>query len=367
MEKTNTPNCKHPPETGTESCSTADQFYEASDSPHLLFNDSSAFWSEEDLNDEGGDGSRAQRCPQQKKPEQNKAASKATGEEIPSFKTSWKINPEIPSHNFRVLTSEYLPPPEKTTPPVVVPSELVSLVSDLHIAKPEERQRIVEKLFPGNPKNYVHNCFYRVDPNTWTVFWDPERVPELSTLTVQSFICAALNSRRRLKLVLGVRADSKIVGCEWSDETRAIMQKEFEFCVSREFVPALDEEVVRFRFHPVLDDDGCEMPFRYIAEISIDDVVEEVYQLSSGRIYYAVRKNVREANSISEALRIFSGKNDDMTGNPERNLSYAPYLGDAEPPDSVFMWFLSRLIMFALPGFLTGWLAYGYLPRLARR
>lgn len=25
-----------------------------------------------------------------------------------------KINPEIPSHNFRVLTSEYLPPPEKT-------------------------------------------------------------------------------------------------------------------------------------------------------------------------------------------------------------------------------------------------------------
>lgn len=54
------------------------------------------------------------------------------------------------------------------------------------------------------------------------------------------------------------------------------MQKEFEFCVSREFVPALDEEVVRFRFHPVLDDDGCEMPFRYIAEISIDDVVEEV-------------------------------------------------------------------------------------------
>ncbi|KAK6048086.1 hypothetical protein COOONC_14409, partial [Cooperia oncophora] len=95
----------------------------------------------------------------------------------------------------------------------------------------------------------------------------------------------------------------KIIGCEWSDETRQIMKKQFEFCVSREFVPALDEDIVHFRFYPVCDEEGCDIPQLYIAVISINDRVEEVYQLSSGRFYYANGKNVMQTSSINEVVK----------------------------------------------------------------
>ena len=45
---------------------------------------------------------------------------------------------------------------------------------------------------------------FKDDLNTWTICWEPSDLEKLTTLTVQSTICAALNSRRRLAFLIGV-------------------------------------------------------------------------------------------------------------------------------------------------------------------
>ncbi|KAK5973156.1 hypothetical protein GCK32_012867, partial [Trichostrongylus colubriformis] len=140
-----------------------------------------------------------------------KQRRKVIGEGVPSFKTSWKISPEQPCRNFLVLNSEMVAGKENACKSVLIPAEIASLVGELHKPENEETEGIVSKMFAPPLKRYTYGSFFRVHPDQWAIFWDPERVLELTTLTVQSFICAALNSRRRLVFVLGVAANSKLI------------------------------------------------------------------------------------------------------------------------------------------------------------
>ncbi|PIO75822.1 hypothetical protein TELCIR_02120 [Teladorsagia circumcincta] len=163
------------------------------------------------------------------------------------------------------------------------------------------------------------------------------------------------------------------------------MRKQFEFCVTREFVPALDDEIVRFRFYPVCDEEERNIPMLYIAVISIDDKVEEVYQLSSGRFYYANGKNVMQTSSISEVGFSFASIFSIVCVNfevvkritrhetrplairqrPGAVLRHVPYLGDPiEPDDSLVMWFFSRAVLYGFPAFLTTLLSCKFVSKL---
>ncbi|WKX90747.1 hypothetical protein Q1695_009526 [Nippostrongylus brasiliensis] len=289
-------------------------------------------------------------------------------DESPCFKTTWNIDPETPARNFRLLTSEVVSTPAKDLKSVKIPVDLLPFITDLHTPKPEDTRKIVEKLSQAAPRRHVFGSFFRINPDAWTVFWPPENVPQLTTLIVQSYICAALNCRRLLSFVLGVASDSVVVGCEWSEETRETMRRQFEFCINREFVPTLDEGLVSFQFYPVYDKDGQHMQSLYIAEICVKDKVNEVYQLSSGRFYYVNYKTVMQTCSFAEILKRFRNhkqKQVDVFRNPTVCIRCAPSLG-SPVDDSIWGWFISRVLFFGVPGFLVALFAYNHFPHLRK-
>ncbi|XGW23057.1 hypothetical protein V3C99_005361 [Haemonchus contortus] len=289
-----------------------------------------------------------------------------TGDDVPSFKTSWKINPEKPCCNFFILDSRVVPEEERECKAIMIPAELASSVNEMHSPQAEETQGLVTKIFENPRKRYTYGSFFRVHPDQWTVFWDPGRMLDLTTLTVQSFICAALNSRRQLTLVLGVDSSSKIIGCDWSEEARETMRKQFEFCVSREFVPALDDDICHFRFHPVYNEEGHSHSSLYIAVISVKDRVEEVYQLSSGRFYYVDGKKVMQTRSISEVMKRVSGHREarSSSSHERTDMKFTPRLGEpVNKQESFATWSLRRIVMYVLPGLLITLLSYKYVPK----
>ncbi|KAL6730412.1 hypothetical protein Aduo_001390 [Ancylostoma duodenale] len=228
----------------------------------------------------------------------------AFGRSIPKYRTAWRIVPNQPCVNYYVLSAEIVPSSEKKYEPVQLPAELVLALEDMHCRELQGSEKVSEKLFSGKPKQYVYGDAFKPAPDTWTLFWDPHRLADLTTQTIQSTICAALNSRRYLSFIIGVGQDRKVIGCELSQKERNTMKELFQLCVSTEFVPPLDEDLVTFRLHPICDQFGREIPSRFLAEISIKDKVTTLFQLSSGRIYYADGNVVVRTRTFSDARRM---------------------------------------------------------------
>uniref|UniRef100_A0A0K0CWU8 TIR domain-containing protein n=1 Tax=Angiostrongylus cantonensis TaxID=6313 RepID=A0A0K0CWU8_ANGCA len=59
------------------------------------------------------------------------------------------------------------------------------------------------------PGELAASVYQMMQEDKWTIFWHPTRLTDLTTSEIQSVICAALNSRRRLLFVIGVASNSK--------------------------------------------------------------------------------------------------------------------------------------------------------------
>ncbi|KHJ87165.1 hypothetical protein OESDEN_13065 [Oesophagostomum dentatum] len=223
--------------------------------------------------------------------------------------------------NYNAFTGEVIPSPVKKYPVVELPEELVPTVEDMHCPKLQRRGEVVEELFFETRNRYVYGDLYEKEPEIWTVLWEPSRLKELTTLTVQSTICAALNSRKRLAFIIGVTLDKKIIGCQLSTEQINKMKELFELCITSEFVPALDEGLAHFYFYPVYDQSGHEIPSRFVVEIAVRDAVTTLYQLSSGRVYYVSGDAVACTKSFDEAIRMLFRR---------RQAEFKPALEDPE-------------------------------------
>ncbi|VDM56880.1 unnamed protein product [Angiostrongylus costaricensis] len=70
---------------------------------------------------------------------------------------------------------------------------------------PTERKGSVQ--LPGE---LAASVYQMMQEDKWTIFWHPTRLTDLTTSAIQSVICAALNSRRRLLFVIGVASNSKL-------------------------------------------------------------------------------------------------------------------------------------------------------------
>ncbi|EYC01763.1 hypothetical protein Y032_0105g3722 [Ancylostoma ceylanicum] len=174
-------------------------------------------------------------------------------------------------------------------------------------------ESIYEKLFTA-PTNFKYGSIYKVKPtkDVWTIFWEPERLYELTTFTMMSTICAALNSQRRLLWVIGVGRNRKVLGCEVSNEERDTLSQAFIYCVRSGILPQLHPELVQLRFISVDDQLDDKDNTRLLVEIVIEHKVSTLYQLSPGRIFYVSRNEVEEVEGgIDEARRMLKIKYSD--------------------------------------------------------
>ncbi|VDM57738.1 unnamed protein product [Angiostrongylus costaricensis] len=135
-----------------------------------------------------------------------------------------------------------------------------------------ECQELIEKLMTAPCKKFTYGSVYTSSVNSWTILWGPERLQELTTLAIQSTVCAALNSRYPLQWVFGVGADRKVVGCLLSDDERDTIRQAFDFSIGSGFLPALAPDIVELNFH-VVGSDSNEDRDRYLVEIFIKDKV----------------------------------------------------------------------------------------------
>ncbi|EYC01768.1 hypothetical protein Y032_0105g3722 [Ancylostoma ceylanicum] len=135
-------------------------------------------------------------------------------------------------------------------------------------------ESIYEKLFTA-PTNFKYGSIYKVKPtkDVWTIFWEPERLYELTTFTMMSTICAALNSQRRLLWVIGVGRNRKVLGCEVSNEERDTLSQAFIYCVRSGILPQLHPELVQLRFISVDDQLDDKDNTRLLVEIVIEHKV----------------------------------------------------------------------------------------------
>uniref|UniRef100_A0A914X068 Uncharacterized protein n=1 Tax=Plectus sambesii TaxID=2011161 RepID=A0A914X068_9BILA len=87
----------------------------------------------------------------------------------------------------------------------------------------------------------------------WTLLKSEEELLQLSTFTVQSYICAALNCRRLLRMVFGVSSNETVDGIEMTMVDRDKLRQGIDFAMSREFIPPLDPDIYSVDFVPVMD------------------------------------------------------------------------------------------------------------------
>ncbi|EYC01769.1 hypothetical protein Y032_0105g3722 [Ancylostoma ceylanicum] len=144
----------------------------------------------------------------------------------------------------------------------------------LHSISAPRLESIYEKLFTA-PTNFKYGSIYKVKPtkDVWTIFWEPERLYELTTFTMMSTICAALNSQRRLLWVIGVGRNRKVLGCEVSNEERDTLSQAFIYCVRSGILPQLHPELVQLRFISVDDQLDDKDNTRLLVEIVIEHKV----------------------------------------------------------------------------------------------
>ncbi|KAK6729745.1 hypothetical protein RB195_006662 [Necator americanus] len=289
---------------------------------------------------------------------------------IPKYRTAWRIVPDQPCLNYNVLTAEVIPSSDVKSDTVELPAELVLSLEEMHCRELQGSQEIFKKLFSGKPKKYFLGDTLEVASDVWTLFWDPHRIDDLTTFTVQSTICAALNSRRRLAFIIGIGPNKQVVGCELSQKQRETMHEVFEFCTTTEFVPPLDRDLVRLRFFPVCDSSGCEIPSRFIAEVSINDKVTTLYQLSSGRIYYADGSVVVRTRTFSDACRMLflrrKAELNEALKEPLRRLKRTPCLRVYdELSDSSNLSSVVYVLLLSLPGVFLGYFASDFLRKIS--
>uniref|UniRef100_A0A0K0DK79 TIR domain-containing protein n=1 Tax=Angiostrongylus cantonensis TaxID=6313 RepID=A0A0K0DK79_ANGCA len=168
-----------------------------------------------------------------------------------------------------------------------------------------ECQELIEKLMTVPRKKFTYGSVYTSSANSWTILWGPERLQELTTLAIQSTVCAALNSRYPLQWVFGVGADRKVVGCLLSDDERDTIRQAFDFSIGSGFLPPLPPDIVELNFHAV-GSDSNEDNDRFLVEIVIKDKVCALYQLSPCRIFYVCRNEIKEIQEMNKALSILS-------------------------------------------------------------
>ncbi|CAJ0948334.1 unnamed protein product, partial [Mesorhabditis belari] len=126
------------------------------------------------------------------------------------------------------------------------------------------------------------------EPADWIVQWAPEKLETLETLDIQKNICAALNSRLKMRWLIGVER-GLVKGCLMDRLDRDLIGNAFSYAVTREFVPDLDLDLISLKFHIVSDGEETfddEGKFKAIIEIAVTSKTNSIYQLSSGRCFY---------------------------------------------------------------------------------
>lgn len=126
------------------------------------------------------------------------------------------------------------------------------------------------------------------DPLAWSVFFDADYLEFWTTQILQKYICAALNSRKFLRLMIGVDKDSlKVHGCTLNDRDRYVIRQTFDFVIRKEFVPPVTSEIASLRFIPIEVDGQNEE--KYVVEVTTKPVSRQIYKLSSGRLFFMAR------------------------------------------------------------------------------
>ncbi|KHJ92353.1 hypothetical protein OESDEN_07763 [Oesophagostomum dentatum] len=168
------------------------------------------------------------------------------------------------------------------------------------------KQEICDRLFTAPPSlKYGTSYKFEPKPDTWAIFWEPQKLKELTTLTITSVICAALNSRRRLHWVIGIGRGRKILGCSVMTEERDTLRQAFDYAVRSDISPQLHPNLVQMRFISVEGQELDENDMRILVTITIDDRVTTLYQLTSGRIFYVSKNELKEIEGgIDEARRM---------------------------------------------------------------
>ncbi|CAJ0946534.1 unnamed protein product, partial [Mesorhabditis belari] len=126
------------------------------------------------------------------------------------------------------------------------------------------------------------------EPTDWLVQWVPEKLETLETLDIQKNICAALNSRLKMRWLIGVER-GLVKGCLMDRLDRDLIGNAFSYAVTREFVPDLDLDLISLKFLIVSDGEETfdnEGKFKAIIEIAVTSKTNSIYQLSSGRCFY---------------------------------------------------------------------------------
>uniref|UniRef100_A0A1I7XW17 Peptidase M12B domain-containing protein n=1 Tax=Heterorhabditis bacteriophora TaxID=37862 RepID=A0A1I7XW17_HETBA len=174
---------------------------------------------------------------------------------------------------------------------------------------------------PNEQFQYIYGSIYKIRGNddAWLIKSDDRELRILTTFTIQSTICAALNSRKCLHWVFGVDSMGKVrfsifcqnpfvysavkvIGCPLSREQRDLFRQIFDFALDSEFVPSLDPSLVRLNFVGV--EGRGDSQTSYLVEIVMNHKVTVLYQLSSGRIFYVENGRTKKMKSMDEARRM---------------------------------------------------------------
>ena len=153
-------------------------------------------------------------------------------------------------------------------------------------------------------------------PDTWNIFWDPQKLNKLTTLTITSIVCAALNSRRRLHWVIGVGHDRKVItcffsfgnlrinrfliqilGCSVTTEERDTLRQAFIYAVRSGITPQLHPNLVDIRFICVEGQQLDEKDIRLLVTITIEHRVTTVFLCVSFIAIIATGSPVQSANT----------------------------------------------------------------------
>ncbi|KAK5973155.1 hypothetical protein GCK32_012866 [Trichostrongylus colubriformis] len=89
----------------------------------------------------------------------------------------------------------------------------------------------------------------------------------------------------------------------------------------------------------------------------------QVYQLSSGRSYYAHDKKVVQTSSINEVVRRITRREESRSSGVRQRSSTAfdrfPCLGNPiDPQESFAAWFTMRMMLYGLPGLVVALISY---------
>ncbi|KAK5984794.1 hypothetical protein GCK32_002235 [Trichostrongylus colubriformis] len=198
---------------------------------------------------------------------------------------------------------------------------------------------------------YGAQCEFK--PNTWIVAWEPKRLEQLTTHTIQSIICAALNSKRKLQWVIGIGSNNEVIGCIISRKQRDKMRQAFDFCTSSGFFPRLPVLLARIRFHVVTGHPDGDDEERFLVEIGVRERVATLYQIAPNHIFYADGNEVKEIQEINEARLILAKQFEEqqlLSNGYKRFFSLTRLC--ALWPAYKFVW--KEFFMFSLSGFLLG-------------